>query len=144
MTLLAYKCTIGEAILAYNTEMASVFSALPGQQQPAGEIEQPNPQAVSSNNGSHYSSGSIGPFFAVISVLAVLSILACIMGRLCTSGEVSPLDNIRYRGCLGLVKRKWRWCKSGDVEVGAKVMGWDEERQDGKTKGVEGQHPPQA
>ncbi|CAK7323155.1 unnamed protein product [Dovyalis caffra] len=115
--------------------MASVISSLPGQQQPVGEMEQPNPQAVSSGTAWHSSSGSIGPFFAVISVLAVLAIFSCILGRICTRNEVTSLDTMKHRGCFGWLRWKCRRCMTGDVEVGAKVMAFGEDQRfEGKDK----------
>ncbi|KAJ4838593.1 hypothetical protein Tsubulata_047109 [Turnera subulata] len=129
--------------------MASVISSLPGQQQQPGEIEQQqlDPQTGSSSaspwHSSGSASGSIGPFFAVISVLAVLCVISCILGRMCTRRERAGLDHsIKHRGCLGLVKRKCRWRVAGDVEVGAKVMALSEGKQNGKTKdGVAADQP---
>ncbi|XP_050236229.1 uncharacterized protein LOC126686227 [Mercurialis annua] len=117
--------------------MASVITSLPGQQPPAmaGQIEQqPSnyiPQAVSSTSGAnwHSSSGSIGPFFGVISVLVVLAILSCILGRVCSRRVEAAAAGVRpsetaatRRGYFGWMKRKSRWCRGGDVEVGAKVV----------------------
>ncbi|KAF5734093.1 oligopeptide transporter 5-like [Tripterygium wilfordii] len=97
------------------------------QQQQAGEIGS-NSEAVLPGSSSG-SSGSIGSFFAVMSVLVVLAIVSCVVGRMCREGKIeysmSRLDSIRYRGCFGWVRRKWRRCVDGhghDVEVGAKVV----------------------
>ncbi|KAF2325504.1 hypothetical protein GH714_029628 [Hevea brasiliensis] len=65
--------------------------------------------------------GSIGPFFGVISVLAVLAILSCILGRICSRRAVAPPNTFNHKGCLGWVKRRIRrskWCRGGDVEMG--------------------------
>ncbi|KAJ9187330.1 hypothetical protein P3X46_002797 [Hevea brasiliensis] len=122
---------------------SAVVTSLPGQQPPAaGEFQQPSniPQAVStSSNSAWRSSGSIGPFFGVISVLAVLAILSCILGRICSRRAVAPPNTFNHKGCLGWVKRRIRrskWCRGGDVEMGVnKVMALgDQDKQDGNNK----------
>ncbi|KAJ8772183.1 hypothetical protein K2173_027360 [Erythroxylum novogranatense] len=128
--------------------MESTISSLPGQQQPLGEIEQPNQQGLLSstnntnNNNAWSSSGSIGPFFAVISVLAVLAILSCVLGRIYSRRQSSPFNNIKQGGCLEWVKRKCRRCIAGDIEaVGAnKVMAFGGVQQ----KDGIGDDPPHA
>ncbi|KAL5818051.1 hypothetical protein ACOSQ3_026429 [Xanthoceras sorbifolium] len=127
--------------------MAST-SLLPNQQQPVeGEVE-PNSQGVPTAGSS--SSGSIGPFFAVISVLTVLAIISCVLGRYCRRGGVgvvaeTPLDSIKGGGCLGWVKRRWRRCMAGEVEAGAKVMAFGDYKNHVKAKdiGHDVQDPPQ-
>ncbi|KAJ4961878.1 hypothetical protein NE237_021788 [Protea cynaroides] len=102
------------AIVAAKTSMET--PSLPdqqGQQQPVIY-----PEAVS-NSGWH-NSGSLGPFFAVISIITVLAVISCILGRVCVGREVHPLENIKHRGWSGWLR--CRWCVSGDVEVGAKVV----------------------
>ena len=124
--------------------MATTSSSLPtAQQQPAGGTLT-NPEAVQ-NTSVWQSSGSIGPFFAVMSVLILLSILSCMLGKICTRETVSPLESIKGRGCLGWVKRKFRRCMpDGDVEVGIKMMAICKGRKnDGNVKDGEVQHPPQ-
>ncbi|KAK9278690.1 hypothetical protein L1049_028264 [Liquidambar formosana] len=101
--------------LASSTSMATT-SPLPDQQQPQ-ESAVNNPVAASSS--AWHNSGSIGPFFAVISVLTVLAILSCLLGRICAKREVTPLEN-KYGSCFGWLKRKCRRCMASDVEVGAK------------------------
>ncbi|CAN8234898.1 unnamed protein product [Cochlearia groenlandica] len=104
------------------------------QQQPfvSNEIEPiaTNANLVAAPEGSHhYSSGSIGPFFAVISVLVVLAVFSCFLGRICARHrrktvivtEVNPLDMIKGGGVLGWLRQKWRRCLAGDVEAGARV-----------------------
>ncbi|CAF2199573.1 hypothetical protein BRARA_G03212 [Brassica rapa] len=120
------------------TSTSSSTSLYPPAQQPqqplvSNEIEPTatNANLVAAPNGpNHYSSGSIGPFFAVISVLVVLAVLSCFLGRICArrrrqrSGvvaEVNPLEMIKSRGPLGWLRRKWTRCLTGDVEAGAKV-----------------------
>lgn len=120
------------------TSSSSSTSLYPPVQQPqqtlvGNEIEPTatNANLVAAPNGpNHYSSGNIGPFFAVISVLVVLTVLSCFLGRICArrrrqrSGvvaEVNPLEMIKSRGPLGWLRRKWTRCLTGDVEAGAKV-----------------------
>ncbi|XVF08842.1 hypothetical protein REPUB_Repub07fG0038500 [Reevesia pubescens] len=115
--------------------MESAISSLP-----QGQGQQ---QAAPSTNSSSSTSGSIGPFFVVISVLAFLAILSCILGRICIRRRmavpVTPLDTIKHGGCLGWLKRKCRHCMAGEVEVGAKVMSFgDQERNNDAHP-----HPPQ-
>ncbi|KAA8541142.1 hypothetical protein F0562_025112 [Nyssa sinensis] len=93
--------------------MATTTASLPQQQQPEEVV--PNPEAVSSSG--YHSSGSIGPFFAVISVLTVLSILSCVLGRICTRQAATPLESIKNRGFFGWVKRKCSQCVAGGDEV---------------------------
>ncbi|XP_060206519.1 uncharacterized protein LOC132634260 [Lycium barbarum] len=77
------------------------------QQQPQQSV--PYPEAVPNN--AWHSSGSIGPFFAVISVLFVLAILSCIVGRYCIKRKpATPLDSIKKRDCgFGWLRRKLCW-----------------------------------
>ncbi|CAL9240607.1 unnamed protein product [Arabidopsis halleri] len=116
---------------------SSSSSLFPTQQQPqqqlGGNEFQPtatNANLIAAPNApNHYSSGSIGPFFAVISVLVVLAVLSCFLGRICARrrqrtvlvAEVNPLEMIKSGGLLGWLRRKWRRCLAGDVEAGAKV-----------------------
>ncbi|KAL6175366.1 hypothetical protein ACLB2K_052007 [Fragaria x ananassa] len=105
--------------------MATTSQTLPNYQ-PAGESlsTNPIPEAVPIS-----SSGSIGPFFAVISVLTILAFLSCVLGRILTRDQVVliPLEGIRdQRSCFAWLKRKCRFrCLSGDhcphpdVEVGS-------------------------
>ncbi|KAL1216798.1 hypothetical protein V5N11_025290 [Cardamine amara subsp. amara] len=106
----------------------------PLQQQLGGNEIEPttasaNLVAAAPSGPNHYSSGSIGPFFAVISVLVVLAVLSCFLGRICARrrqrtvlvAEVNPLEMIKSGGVLGWLRRKWRRCLAGDVEAGAKV-----------------------
>jgi hypothetical protein len=105
-----------------------------------------NPEAVPSSSAWH-SSGSIGPFFAVISVLALLAILSCVLGRMCTrgggSGAVTPVECVRDRGFFGWVRRKFRRCMVGAAEGGAKMMAFRKEIGKQVEDGGELQHPPQ-
>ncbi|KAI4335837.1 hypothetical protein L6164_014444 [Bauhinia variegata] len=85
------------------------------QQQGAGETLTSNPEAASTPS-AWQSSGSIGPFFAVISVLAVLAVLSCYLGRMWNRTAPTSLEGIQNRGCLGWVKTKCRQCIARDVE----------------------------
>ncbi|KAE8125009.1 hypothetical protein FH972_019847 [Carpinus fangiana] len=119
-------------------------SPLPEQQ---GQVLMSNPEAVPSSSASH-SSGSIGPFFAVISVLTLLAILSCVLGRMCTrgggSGAVTPVECVRDRGFFGWVRRKFRRCMVGAAEGGAKMMAFRKEiGKQVEDDGGELQHPPQ-
>lgn len=98
--------------------MATTSTSLPQDQQQQQDQAVPNADESVPNSTWHYSSGSIGPFFAVISVLAVLAILSCILGRICSRRSSRPLENINNRGLFGWVKRKWGKCIGcGHVEV---------------------------
>ncbi|XP_057515005.1 uncharacterized protein LOC130796654 [Actinidia eriantha] len=82
----------------------------PNQQQTQDSV--PNPDS------SWHSSGSIGPFFAVISVLAVLAILSCVLGRIFTAWAATPSETIKQRGFFGCLKGRWRWRTGGDAGIG--------------------------
>lgn len=124
--------------------MASAATALLPQQQQQGEVEASNSEAVSRSA----SSGSVGPFFAVMSILTVLAIISCVLGRICSRrrGRIiveSPLDSIKGRGCLGWLKRRCRRCMDGEVEAGAKVMACSEDRNnDVNNKAKDGTQVP--
>ncbi|KAL3716647.1 hypothetical protein ACJRO7_008260 [Eucalyptus globulus] len=98
--------------------MATIFPsspAFPGQQQPAGEAAVANPEAVASSSTSSsgwQSSGSIGPFFGVMSVLTVLAVVSCVVGRIYSRRATAntPLDSIKQRSCSGWVKRQFDRC----------------------------------
>lgn len=85
------------------------------QQQQQGEMAATT-EPVSSN-----SSGSIGPFFAVMSVLMVLALVSCVAGRIYSRRQaLTPLDSIKHRGCWAWMKGRCRGqCVGGDVEAGA-------------------------
>lgn len=116
---------------------SSNSSLFPTQQQPQQQLGGNEFQPTATNVNliaapkapNHYSSGSIGPFFAVISVLVVLAVLSCFLGRICARrrqrtvlvAEVNPLEMIKSGGFLGWLRRKWRRFLAGDVEAGAKV-----------------------
>ncbi|GMI78240.1 hypothetical protein HRI_001493300 [Hibiscus trionum] len=111
--------------------MASSLSSIPLQ-------AQAQEQAAAGSNTSS-TSGSIGPFLAVISVLTFLAVLSCIVGRICIRRRamagavaVTPLDTIKHGGCLGWLKLKCRRCMAGEVvEVGAKVMSFGDDKSNG-------------
>ncbi|MED6192272.1 hypothetical protein PIB30_008478 [Stylosanthes scabra] len=96
----------------------------PEQQQAAAESAE-----YSSSGGSAWnSSGSVAPFFVVVSVLAVLAVVSCYLGRRLNGRARTPLESITGgRGCFGWVKRMCKKCSGcNEVEtiggVGAKVM----------------------
>ncbi|XP_012575091.1 uncharacterized protein [Cicer arietinum] len=112
---------------------AASSSLLQPQQQQAnsGEVV----STSSSSSSAWQSSGSIAPFFAVIIILTILAVLSCYLSRMCNRRELTPLESIKGRGCLGWLKRRCRECMCRDVEVGgvgAKVMVCDEENYDCK------------
>ncbi|KAL3374768.1 hypothetical protein AABB24_006326 [Solanum stoloniferum] len=88
--------------------MANTDSTIwPNEQQPQQSV--PYPEAVP--NSAWHSSGSIGPFFAVISVLTILAILSCLVGRYCRNQErATPLHSIKQRDCsFGGLRGKLCW-----------------------------------
>ncbi|TKY54964.1 hypothetical protein E2542_SST19378 [Spatholobus suberectus] len=95
------------------------------------EQQQADPEAVPSTNNSPWqSSRSVGPFFAVMSVLIILAVLSCYLGRKWNRRPKTPLESIRGRGLFGWLKRVFRERIAKDVEVGglgAKVMVCDHE-----------------
>lgn len=115
--------------------MATTSTPMPDQQQqPIGNTLANNPETVPRSSW-HSSSGSIGPFFAVISVLAVLAVLSCVFGRIYSRRRatlVTPLESIKGRSgcsCFGWVKRKFMWrFMPRDVEVASKVMVLSDEK----------------
>nr|GMC60222.1 transmembrane protein [Ipomoea batatas] len=98
----------------------------------------PDEQQVvaSSTSQDWHSSGSIRPFFAVISVLTLLAILSCILGRICrnrrrqlSSSTPPPLDCVKQKGCHGWMRRWWLLDGGNEVVPGAgdKAPAQDEE-----------------
>ncbi|GFZ05887.1 hypothetical protein Acr_18g0000570 [Actinidia rufa] len=84
---------------------------LPDQQQAQESV--PNPDS------SWHSSGSIGPFFAVIPVLAVLAILSCVLGRIVPAWAATPSEKFyQAERFFGWLKGRWRRCTGGDCGVG--------------------------
>lgn len=71
----------------------------PEQQQQAG------PEAVPEASAWE-SSGSIGPFFGVISVLTILAVLSCYLGRKWNPRPLTPLESIENdsRSCFWWLK----------------------------------------
>ncbi|MED6110372.1 hypothetical protein PIB30_042161 [Stylosanthes scabra] len=94
------------------------------QQQAAAE----SAEYSSSGGSAWHSSGSVAPFFVVISVLAILAVVSCYLGRRLNRRAPTPLESITGgRGCFGWVKRMCKKCSGcNEVEivggVGAKVM----------------------
>ncbi|KAK2367948.1 hypothetical protein QL285_081189 [Trifolium repens] len=119
----------------------ATFSSLlqPEQQQlSSGEESKITPPSSSS---AWQSSGSIGPFFAVIIVLTILAVLSCYLRRMCNRRELTPLESIKGRGCFGWLKRRCRDCIGRDVEiggVGAKVMVCDDQEEENDCKVKDG------
>ncbi|KAG4155254.1 hypothetical protein ERO13_D03G100500v2 [Gossypium hirsutum] len=123
--------------------MASSISSLPLQ----GDTASSQAAAVGSSTTSSPSSGSLGPFFAVISVLTFLAVVSCVVGRICvrrrTKGAavvaITPLDTIKHGGWLGWLKLRCGGCMAGEVvEAGAKVMSFGEDQNNNETH----PHPP--
>ncbi|KAL4205055.1 hypothetical protein AMTRI_Chr01g135240 [Amborella trichopoda] len=85
-------------------------TAVPLDQQQPGAMY---PEAVS-NGPSH--GGSVGPFFAVISVIAIFSALACLLGRIC-GGRLVGLESTY--DCVGWMEMRCSSCIDGDIEHGA-------------------------
>ncbi|CAL9100747.1 unnamed protein product [Musa textilis] len=56
---------------------------------------------------SGHRSGSLGPFFAVISAIVILTVFSCVFGRVCASRVVGP--DASY-DCVGWTRRRWSWC----------------------------------
>ncbi|KAG7944433.1 hypothetical protein I3843_15G102400 [Carya illinoinensis] len=133
-------------LLQLSTRMATTSASLPEQQQPGETLMSPGVASSSSSSSSAWhSSGSLGPFFAVMSVLTVLAIISCVLGKRCTERAASSMESIGDRDIFGWVKRKCRpRCISGDVEIGAKIMGFGKGKNDVKVKDGENQPPPQA
>ncbi|KAF8005786.1 hypothetical protein BT93_K0156 [Corymbia citriodora subsp. variegata] len=115
--------------------MATIFPSsptFPGQEQPAGEAAVANPEAVASSSTSSsgwHSSGSIGPFFGVMSVLTVLAVISCVVGRIYSRRVAAntPLDSIKQRSCSGWVKRQLSRCTDGIPSKMAKMKFWRKE-----------------
>ncbi|KAH7851501.1 hypothetical protein Vadar_012554 [Vaccinium darrowii] len=92
----------------------------------------PNPVAAATSNPWH-TSGSIGPFFAVISVLSILAILSCLFARTFVGRDATPFESINHGGCSGWLKARWRRRIRGDcIGVGAKVTVGENGGDDGK------------
>lgn len=103
--------------------MANTASTIwPNEQQPVQQQQPPPQQSVSYPeavpNSAWHSSGSIGPFFAVISVLTVLAILSCLVGNYCRNRKpATTLDVIKQRDFgFGWLRSKlfWRCTNCGE------------------------------
>ncbi|CAI9113446.1 OLC1v1014050C1 [Oldenlandia corymbosa var. corymbosa] len=70
----------------------------------ASSLSSSSSSSSSSTPGST-SPGSIGPFFAVISVLAFLAVLSCFVGRICKGRSLK-----HSTGCLEWLRRKCCFC----------------------------------
>ncbi|OVA07645.1 hypothetical protein BVC80_7393g5 [Macleaya cordata] len=108
----------------------------PEQQQPA-IYPQAAVSLASASGGAWRSSGSIGPFFAVMAVLTVLTVLSCLLSRICSRRASAPPLDIRYGDCIWWLQRKCSRCISShdfDVEVGTKVVA-RKEINNGKSQG---------
>ncbi|KAK1427252.1 hypothetical protein QVD17_15935 [Tagetes erecta] len=90
----------------------SLSTPLPEAQQP--EQQEPIVQT------QVQSSGSIGPFFVVMSIMMVIVIVSCVVGRIYSRRAMEePLDRVtKRRDCFGWLKgRLWRYvagCGGGD------------------------------
>ncbi|KAK7330225.1 hypothetical protein VNO77_24413 [Canavalia gladiata] len=121
--------------------------------EPGSNVEPEQQQAGSEavpigSSSSWQSSGSVGPFFAVMSVLIILAVLSCYLGRRWNRRAPTPLESIRGRGFFGWLRRVCRERIAKDVEVGgvgAKVMVCDHDEIDCKVKDgdVSHQNPTQ-
>lgn len=120
-------------------------TTLPNQQPSSiGESALPNPNeavpgSASGGDSASASSGSIGPFFVVISVLTVLAVLSCYFGHKYNRRRAgAPLERIEIGGgFLGWVKRKCQRCMpcgQHDVEVGGNKVVFGEEKSDAKVR----------
>ncbi|KAF7806312.1 putative calcium-binding protein CML15 [Senna tora] len=95
---------------------SSSSSILQPEQQQAGLGETPalptttTPEAVPTAS-AWKSSGSIGPFFAVISVLTILAFLSCYLSRIWKRRRpLTPLECIENQGCFGSLNLMCRRC----------------------------------
>ncbi|KAL1334293.1 hypothetical protein HN51_063226 [Arachis hypogaea] len=93
---------------------------------PSSILEPEQQQQAESSGSAWHSSGSVAPFFVVVSVLAILAVISCYLGRRLNGRAPTPLESITGRGCFGWVKRMCQRCSgSNEAEVGgvgAKVM----------------------
>lgn len=83
------------------------------------------------------SSGSIGPFFGVISVLMILAILSCVLGRILAGQPIGSLETTIEQRCSWFrwVKRKCSWrCIGNDVETGSRAVVTKVETGDAKAQ----------
>lgn len=105
---------------------------MPDQQQ-IEEAQLPYPVAASANSTPRYTSGSIGPFFVVISFLAILAILSCEFRSIFVGRDNTLSKSINHGGCFGWLKgRRWRRRIGGNcVGVGAMVTVGEKGDNDG-------------
>ncbi|QCD80759.1 uncharacterized protein LOC114179651 [Vigna unguiculata] len=97
------------------------------QEQQQGEVEAV--PSTTTGSSAWKSSGSVAPFFAVMSVLVILAVLSCYLGRKWNRRPKTPLESIRGRGFSGWLKRVCRERIGNDIEVGGvgpKVMVCDD------------------
>ncbi|KAG9450025.1 hypothetical protein H6P81_009990 [Aristolochia fimbriata] len=125
-----------------NTPLPNEMEAnpLPEQQQQQQQQQAAFYQQASSN-GYYHASGSVGPFFAMFSVVMVLAAISCLIGRVysrrlestdtnydCSSCHWGRLCTLRPMGlnfsygCMEWLRSRCRCCMGRDVEVGSKVM----------------------
>ncbi|XP_039143897.1 uncharacterized protein LOC120281011 [Dioscorea cayenensis subsp. rotundata] len=81
------------------------------------------------SNGYQHGSGSIRPFFAVMSVILVVLVLSCFLGRLWAARAAGP--DVRY-DCLAWARRKLKHFSHGHGlirEVKVVVDGQDNKQQ---------------
>ncbi|KAK7388802.1 hypothetical protein VNO78_23629 [Psophocarpus tetragonolobus] len=92
--------------------------------QPEQQQEAVAGTTASTSGSAWQSSGSVGPFFAVMTVLIILAVLSCYLGRKWNPRPKTPLESITGRGFSGWLKRAFseRFTKDTPVGgVGAKV-----------------------
>lgn len=87
-------------------------TSFPDQQEQPEEVMYPPPVSASS--------GSIGPFFAVISVLAIITILSCVLGRFLSRQTEQHRLHVSYRDRCLWVRRKFCFCMSDELHPGVK------------------------
>ncbi|XP_042451800.1 uncharacterized protein LOC122036515 [Zingiber officinale] len=66
-------------------------------------------QGAPASGASGRRPGSLGPFFAVMSVLLILTVFSCVFGRVCASKAEAP--DASY-DCSRWTRRRWRWRRS--------------------------------
>ncbi|KAL4559371.1 hypothetical protein LXL04_031509 [Taraxacum kok-saghyz] len=101
------------------------------------ETQQPQEQESIAQGDTHSSSGPLGPFFAVMSVLMVLAILSCVVGRIYGKRAAeAPLDRvIKSRDCFGWLKGRLWGCAVGcGGGVGGHVITLAGKREVGKAE----------
>ncbi|KAL5723488.1 hypothetical protein ACHQM5_006884 [Ranunculus cassubicifolius] len=81
--------------------------------------QQEQPEQVLYPQANPRSSGSVGPFLAVISVLAVITVLSCVLGRFFSRRIGNPV-RINYRDSCWWVRRRFCCCVSDELQLGVK------------------------